>query len=83
MHAALLAALPAYTALLVLASRHHWAHRCAECGWKHRQPHLTGRHRGDRLALPPNTDPEATTPTLPVLSRHPRARWTVEAGSYR
>lgn len=70
MHAALIAALlPAYTTAVTLAARHYWAHRCAECAYRHRGPHSTGRHRADRLALPPGTDPDATAPALPALSR--------------
>lgn len=83
MDAALIAALPAYTAVVVLACRHYWAHRCAECAYRHRDTHPTGRHRARRTtpptapapALPAGTDPDATAPTIPAqpyVSPYPR-----------
>lgn len=60
------------TITVVLACRHRWTHRCAECAWRHRETHPTGRHRADRLALP--ADPDATSPMLSAAPhRHPRA----------
>lgn len=65
---------------VVVACRRRWAHRCAECGWRHREAHTTGRHRARRLALPagssgtdalpPALDPDATSPMLPAPA-HP------------
>ena len=89
MDAALMIAVLTYTAAVVLICRSRWAHRCAECAWRHRRTHTTGRHRANRMSLPaPPTDadtlrpaagdPDATSPMLPSPPRpcpnpYPRA----------
>ena len=57
MTAAVVAALACYTLALVWACRRRWAHRCAECAYRHRP----ARHRAGQ-ARPAVVDEFPTQP---------------------
>lgn len=75
MHAALLAALPAYTAAVALACRRYWARRCAECAYRSRTAHPAGRHRARALPVNP-TRRRPALPRAPRVSGLPAGRTT-------
>lgn len=76
MHAALIAALPAYTTAVALACRRYWARRCAECAYRSRTAHPAGRHRA-RPALPVTpARRRPAPPRAPGVSGLPASRTT-------
>ena len=65
MDAALMIAVLTYTAAVVLICRSRWAHRCAECAWRHRRTLKSLAHRANRPAplAPPRRPIRSTRPT--------------------
>ena len=76
MDAALIIGLFTYTGTVVLVCRSRWAHRCAECAYRRRDTHTTGRHRAHRPApptapIPALPAPPAGTVTTPMHPARP------------